>query len=134
MAVAGGINIINGSDNFIGLSAGGFLSPTGGCKTFDDSADGYCRADAVASVVIKRLDAARADNDNVLGVILSAATNYSADAVSITRPHGLTQEELYRRVLDQAALRPFDIDVVVSQPLSSIPRFAPSLCSNSLSI
>ncbi|KAL8787344.1 MAG: hypothetical protein Q9195_007803 [Heterodermia aff. obscurata] len=112
MAVVGGINIVTGSDNFVGLSAGGFLSSTGGCKTFDDAADGYCRADTVASVVIKRLDAAKADNDNILGIILSAATNYAADAVSITRPHSLTQESLYWKVLDQAGLRPLDIDYV----------------------
>lgn len=112
MAVVGGINIVTGSDNFNGLSAGAFLSSTGGCKTFDDAADGYCRADAVASVVIKSLDTAKADNDNVLGIIRSAATNYAADAVSITRPHSLTQESLYWQVLDQAALRPFDIDYV----------------------
>lgn len=112
MAVVGGINIVTGSDNFVGLSAGAFLSSTGNCKTFDDAADGYCRADTVASVVIKRLDAAKADNDNILGVILSAATNYAADAVSITRPHSLTQESLYWKALDQAGLRPFDIDYV----------------------
>lgn len=112
MAVVGGINIVTGSDNFVGLSAGGFLSTTGSCKTFDDAADGYCRADAVASVVIKRLDAAEADNDNILGHILSAATNYAADAVSITRPHSLTQESLYWKVLDQAGIRPFDINYV----------------------
>ena len=112
MAVAGGMNILCSSDNFVGLSAGHFLSETGGCKTFDDAADGYCRGEAVCSVVIKRLDAAQADNDNILGVILAAATNYSAEAVSITRPHGPTQETLYRTVLDQAGIRPFDVDYI----------------------
>ena len=111
-AVAGGMNILCSSDNFVGLSAGHFLSETGGCKTFDDGADGYCRGEAVCSVVIKRLDAAQADNDNILGVILAAATNYSAEAVSITRPHGPTQEGLYRTVLDQAGIRPFDVDYI----------------------
>ena len=111
-AVTGGMNILCSSDNFVGLSAGHFLSETGGCKTFDDAADGYCRGEAVCSVVIKRLDAAQADNDNILGVILATGTNYSAEAVSITRPHGPTQEILYRTTLDQAGIRPFDIDYV----------------------
>jgi acyl transferase domain-containing protein len=111
-AVVGGVNILAGSDNYNGLAAGHFLSPTGGCKTFDDAADGYCRAEGVASIVLKRLDHAEADNDNILGVVLSAATNYSADAASITRPHGPAQEELYTRVLDEAGLRPSDVDYV----------------------
>ncbi len=44
-------------------------------------------ADAVASVVLKRLEDAEADNDNILGVIVGAGTNHSAEAVSITHPH-----------------------------------------------
>jgi iron transport multicopper oxidase len=62
--------------------------------------------------VIKRLDAAQADNDNILGVILSTTTNHSAGSTSITRPHGATQEALYRRVLNEAGTRPFEIDYI----------------------
>ncbi|KKA17749.1 Polyketide synthase, partial [Rasamsonia emersonii CBS 393.64] len=111
-AVVGGMNIISSSDNYVGLSAGHFISPTGGCKTWDKDADGYCRGEAVASVVLKPLEAAQADNDNVLGVILSFATNYSANADSITRPHAPTQESLYRTALRDAGLRPFDVDYI----------------------
>ena len=87
MAVAGGVNILTNSDAFAGLSNGHFLSKTGSCKTWDSQADGYCRADAIGSIVLKRLEDAEADNDNVLGVILAAATDHSADAISITHPH-----------------------------------------------
>ena len=64
-AVAGGVNILTGSDMFAELSSGGFLSTTGPCKTFDDGADGYCRAGGAASIVMKRLDDAIADGDNI---------------------------------------------------------------------
>ena len=111
-ALAGGMNIATGSKNYEGLSAGHFLSETGGCKTYDDAADGYCRGEAVGSVVVKRLDAAVADNDNILATILSTATNYPAESVSITHPHGPTQETLYRELLDQAGIRPFDVDYI----------------------
>ena len=111
-ALAGGMNIVTGAKNYEGLSAGHFLSETGGCKTYDDTADGYCRGEAVGSVVVKRLDAAQADNDNILATILSTASNYPAESVSITHPHGPTQETLYRQVLSQAGLRPFDVDYV----------------------
>lgn len=67
-AVAGGMNVLTNSDAFCGLSQGHFLSKTpGACKTWDVNADGYCRADAVASIVMKRLEDAEADNDNILG-------------------------------------------------------------------
>ena len=111
-AIVGGMNICTSSDNFNGLTAGHFLSPTGGCKTWDESADGYCRGEAVASVVIKPLDAAQNDNDNILGVLTSMGTNYSSHAESITRPHAGDQEKLYRQILYEAGITPYDVDYV----------------------
>jgi hypothetical protein len=42
-AIAGGTNILTNPDFTAGLDRGHFLSRTGNCKSFDDSADGYCR-------------------------------------------------------------------------------------------
>ena len=81
-AIAGGSNVMTNPDNFAGLDRGHFLSNTGNCKTFDDGADGYCRADAVGTVILKRLEDAKADNDPIYGVILEAYTNHSAEADS----------------------------------------------------
>jgi acyl transferase domain-containing protein len=111
-AIVGGMMLLNSPDMYAGLSRGHFVSSDGPCKTFDDEANGYCRGEAVASVVLKRLDAATADNDNILGVILASATNYSAYAASITQPHAGAQETLFRKVLSQAAVQPDEIDYV----------------------
>ncbi|KAL3445283.1 hypothetical protein BJX65DRAFT_297025 [Aspergillus insuetus] len=111
-AVAGGANIITGSAMYAGLSRGKFLSKTGGCKTFDEGADGYCRADGVATIVLKRLEDAEADSDPILGVILASATNHSSLAPSITQPHGETQEMLYQEVLHRARVQNSDVNYV----------------------
>ncbi|KAK4249290.1 hypothetical protein C7999DRAFT_12845 [Corynascus novoguineensis] len=111
-AVVGGLSCMTNPDIFSGLSRGQFLSKTGPCATFDNKADGYCRGDGCASVVVKRLDDALADNDRILGVILGTATNHSADAISITHPHGPTQSILSTAVLDEAGVDPHDIDYV----------------------
>lgn len=66
-AIAGGTNILTNPDNFAGLDRGHFLSTTGNCKTFDDAADGYCRADGIGTVVLKRLSDAIADKDVSIG-------------------------------------------------------------------
>ena len=112
MVVAGGLNILTNPDVFAGLSKGFFLSNTGNCKTWDSRADGYCRADGVGSVVMKRLEDALADNDNILGVITSAATNHSAEAISITRPHSGAQSYLFRQVIGRAGIDPLDVGYV----------------------
>jgi acyl transferase domain-containing protein len=111
-AVAGGVNILTAPDIFAGLSKGQFLSKTGSCKTWDSKADGYCRADGVGSIVLKRLEDAVADKDNILGVILSTATNHSADAISITHPHAGNQAYLYRNVMHEAGIDPLDVSYV----------------------
>ncbi|KAH1487245.1 hypothetical protein LV164_007856 [Aspergillus fumigatus] len=135
--IAGGLNIITDPDNYAGLGNGHFLSKTGQCKVWDKDADGYCRADGIGSVVIKRLEDAEADNDNILAVILGARTNHSAEAVSITHPHAGAQKANYRQVLHQAGVNPLDVsyvelhgtgtqagDAVESESVSDV--FAPS--------
>ncbi|KAI3318557.1 putative polyketide synthase [Xylariaceae sp. AK1471] len=113
MTVAGGMNVLTNSDAFAGLSNGHFLSKTpNACKTWDSEADGYCRADGVGSVVMKRLEDAEADNDNILGVILAAGTNHSAEAISIIHPHAGAQAYLAKQVIDQAGLDPLDVSYV----------------------
>jgi monodictyphenone polyketide synthase len=113
MAVAGGMNVLTNSDAFAGLSHGHFLTKTpNACKTWDANADGYCRADGIGSIVMKRLEDAVADNDNILGVILGAATNHSADAVSITHPDAGAQALLTRQVARSAGVDPLDVSYV----------------------
>lgn len=111
-ACAGGLNVLTNPDIFSGLSKGQFLSKTGSCKTYDNDADGYCRGDGCGSVVLKRYEDAIADKDNILGCILGAATNHSAEAVSITHPHAGAQEFLYNKVLSNAGVDAHDISYV----------------------
>ena len=111
-ALAGGTNILTNPDNFAGLDRAHFLSRTGNCNTFDDGADGYCRADGVGTVVLKRLEDALADNDPIQGVILGAITNHSAEAVSITRPHVGAQEFVFQKLLNSANLDPLDVSYI----------------------
>ncbi len=111
-AVAGGLNVMTNSDIFSGLSRGQFLSKTANCQTFDNDADGYCRGDGIGTLIIKRLEDAEADNDRILGVILETATNHSANAVSITHPHAPTQEDLFKKVMDDAGIDPHDVSYV----------------------
>jgi acyl transferase domain-containing protein len=99
-------------DMHAGLSRGHFLSPTGNCKTFDDGADGYCRGEAVVTIILKRLGDAQIDQDPVQACIRAIATNHSAEAESITRPHVGAQQELFEHLLTTTGLRAQDISYV----------------------
>ena len=111
-ALAGGVNVISRIDNYLDLGKAGFLSMTGQCKPFSDDADGYCRAEGVGLVFLKPLDQALRENDRILGVVCGSASNQGGLSSSITIPHSPTQIALYRRLLDQAKMKPSDISYV----------------------
>lgn len=137
-AIAGGTNVLTNPDMTAGLDRGHFLSRTGNCKTFDDSADGYCRGEGIGTVIIKRLEDAIADNDPVLAVILGANTNHSAESESITRPHVGAQRAVFSKILNQGAVDPYTIGYVemhgtgtqagdAGEMSSTLDTFAPPL-------
>jgi acyl transferase domain-containing protein len=97
---------------FLGLDRGHFLSPTGQCKVFDASADGYSRGEGCGLFVLKRFSDARVENDRILGVIRGIEVNQSGDARSITQPHVPTQIRLFRRLLERSGVSPEAINVV----------------------
>ncbi|RMZ86347.1 hypothetical protein DV736_g6426, partial [Chaetothyriales sp. CBS 134916] len=112
MVLAGGLSVITHPDNYCMLCKGHFLSKTGQCKVWDKDADGYCRADGIGAVVIKRLEDAEVDNDNIIGVVASGYTNHSAEAVSITHPHAGAQMENYNQVMANAGVNPLDVTYI----------------------
>ncbi|GAB7350141.1 hypothetical protein MBLNU459_g0810t2 [Dothideomycetes sp. NU459] len=137
-AIAGGTNVLTNPDFTAGLDRGHFLSRTGNCKTFDDDADGYCRGEGIGTIIIKRLDDALADNDPILGVILGANTNHSAESESITRPHSGAQRAIFTKILNQAAVDPYSVSYIemhgtgtqagdAGEMSSVLDTFAPSL-------
>ncbi|KAI3557779.1 beta-ketoacyl synthase domain-containing protein [Colletotrichum abscissum] len=112
MAVSGAANVVGYPHSWTSLSKSGILSNTGNCKPFREDADGYCRADFVGSVVLKRLDDAIAHNDNILAVIGGSGRNHSGNSPSITTSDAGAQERLYRQVLRRSGVLPDEISYV----------------------
>ncbi|KAJ7206375.1 putative polyketide synthase [Mycena pura] len=111
-ALVGGVNVVSSPDMFLGLDRGHFLSPTGQCKAFDASADGYSRAEGCGIFILKRLRDAEAENDNILGIVRGIEVNQSGLAHSITYPHAATQAALFRKVLQNSGIDPTRVNVV----------------------
>ncbi|PYH99806.1 ketoacyl-synt-domain-containing protein [Aspergillus ellipticus CBS 707.79] len=113
MALAGGVNIITGIHNYLDLAKAGFISPTGQCKPFDESGDGYCRADGVGLVVLKPLDQAISGGDHIMGVIRASATNQGGlHAPSITVPDSTAQQALYNNVISRSGIQPEQVSYI----------------------
>lgn len=112
LALAGGVNVLTGVNHYLDLVKAGFISPTGQCKPFDEAADGYCRADGAGLVVLKRLSAAIADGDSILGVVPGIATNQGGISSSLTVPHSPSQIGLYQKILAQSGMTPDHVTYV----------------------
>ncbi|TLS21516.1 uncharacterized protein PpBr36_10268 [Pyricularia pennisetigena] len=101
VAVAAGVNMLLGPEPYIVESSFHMLSPTGRCRMWDVSADGYGRGDGVAAVILKKLSQAIADGDRIESVIRETGINQDGATGGITVPNPKAQialiQDTYRR-------------------------------------
>ena len=76
-AIVASANLIQSPEQQLIAVKAGILSPDSICHTFDDSANGYGRAEGVASLYLKRLSDALRDGDPIRSVIRGTAVNGS---------------------------------------------------------
>ncbi|KAJ5547161.1 hypothetical protein N7494_004746 [Penicillium frequentans] len=134
-ALSGGVNVITSPALYQNLNAASFLSSTGGTKAFDAAADGYCRGEGCGLFVLKTLNNAISDGDQVLGVIAGSAVNQTQreHGTPITAPVSKSQQSLYRNVLKQAGLGPSDVTYIEAHGTGT-PRGDPIECESIRSV
>ncbi|WP_103534501.1 beta-ketoacyl synthase N-terminal-like domain-containing protein [Streptomyces sp. SM11] len=104
MALAGGVDLLFDEEPYLMLSAAKALSPSGRCRTFDESADGLVPGEGAGMVLLKRLDDARRDGDRVLAVLESSGVNNDGRTMGYTTPSGRAQRVLIADVLNRAGI------------------------------
>ncbi|MFF0014495.1 SDR family NAD(P)-dependent oxidoreductase [Streptomyces sp. NPDC005374] len=112
IALCGGVNVLHHPRIMVMFSHGQMLAPDGRCKTFDEDADGYVRAEGCGMLVLKRYSDARRDGDRILALVRGSAIGQDGDSAGLTVPHGPAQELVIRRALTAAGLAPSDIQYV----------------------
>ncbi|WP_316189812.1 polyketide synthase, partial [Bradyrhizobium sp. SZCCHNS1054] len=113
VALAGGVAAVprmsRETESWLALS---HFSKHGRCRPFDASADGIVSSDGCGMVVLKRLSTAKQDGDRILAVIRGSAINHDGRTQGLTVPSGLAQEDLIRRALEEARVRPKEVGYV----------------------
>ncbi|WP_150468524.1 type I polyketide synthase [Francisella sp. SYW-9] len=113
MALAGGVSLSLPDQVGYIYQEGMILSEDGHCKTFDADANGTTGGSGVGVVLLKRLDDAIKDKDNILGVIKGYATNNDGDRKSgYTAPSVVGQSECIISAQKMAGVDVNDIDYV----------------------
>lgn len=87
-------------------------NPDGRCYVFDSRGSGYARGEGVVSLVLKRLDDAVRDGDNVHAIIRNSGLNQDGKTAGISLPNPIAQANLMRRVYQNAGLDPTDTGYV----------------------
>ncbi|RYP74755.1 hypothetical protein DL771_002819 [Monosporascus sp. 5C6A] len=106
-AIIGGTNLILTVDQQMNTARLGVLSPTNQCHTFDETADGYGRAEGVGAFYIKPLSAAVRDGDPIRAIIRSTATGSSGKCEDgMTHPSLQAQIDVIKRAHKLANLTP----------------------------
>lgn len=112
LAIAGGVNLQLSPEMTMSLCKASMLSPDGRCKSFDARANGYARADGVGMVVLKTLERAQADGDQIYAVIMGSAVNQDGRTQGMTVPNGEAQQIVMKDALAQAGVTPSQISYV----------------------
>lgn len=112
MAIVAGVNLILTPESTILASKMHMLAPDGRCKTFDSGANGFVRSEGCGVIILKRLSDAVNDGDNILALIRGSAVNQDGHTNGLTAPSGLSQQDVIRRALDNAGVKPSDISYV----------------------
>ncbi|MFE5262771.1 SDR family NAD(P)-dependent oxidoreductase [Streptomyces coelicoflavus] len=118
-AVVGGVNLILDPSHHTALAGMKMLSPDGRSRSFDQDADGMVPGEGVGAVVLKPLSAALRDGDRVHGLVLGTTVNANGATDSMVTPSVDAQEELLRRALARAGVRPEEVQYVEAQATGS---------------
>jgi acyl transferase domain-containing protein/acyl carrier protein len=112
VALCGGVQLNLFPETFLYLSKALALAPDGVCKTFDAAADGYGRGEGCGMLVLQRLDDARRAGSSVRAVVRGSAINHDGRSSGFTVPNGLAQRALLQSALDDARVRPHEVQFV----------------------
>ncbi|MCD9877344.1 type I polyketide synthase [Streptomyces guryensis] len=113
LCLAAGVNIILSPHDAIAYSQADMLSPDGRCRFGDARADGFVRSEGVGVVILKRLQDALRDGDQVCAVLLgSAVTNDGAAGGFLVTPSVEGQADMVREACASAGVTPSDLDYV----------------------
>ncbi|RDW88161.1 hypothetical protein BP6252_00193 [Coleophoma cylindrospora] len=112
MSIIGGNNLMLNPDMITAMSSFGFVSPDGRSYAFDHRASGYGRGEGVASIIIKPLENALKDGDNIRAVLVQTSLNQDGKTNGITLPSQSAQENLIKYCYNAAGLDPAETPYV----------------------
>lgn len=113
VAVAGGANLVLSCDFTDIFQNARLIAPDGLCKAFDARADGYTRGEGIGVVILKSLEKAIEDGNDIWAVISGASFNHGGrNGRGFTYPNSDAQRELLKTAYRNAGVLPSDVHYI----------------------
>ena len=112
VAIAGGVDTVQGPFGYLCFSKTQALSPQGKARTFDRDADGIVISEGVCVTVMKRLADAERDGDRIYAVIKAASGSSDGRALGMTAPLPKGQQRALNRAYRKAGFSPASLGLV----------------------
>ncbi|MEX2631038.1 MAG: amino acid adenylation domain-containing protein [Tistlia sp.] len=113
LAIAGGVNLTIHPKKYVGLSAAQLIGSHPDSTSFGEG-DGYLPAEAVGAVLLKPLQAALEEGDEILAVIKSTAVNHAGQSNGYRVPSASAQADLIAGNFARAGIDPRSLSYVES--------------------
>jgi len=111
-ALVGGVSVLCSPTHYVSFSKTGMLSPDGLCRSFDERANGYVRAEGAGLVLLKPLPQAIRDGDRIYGVIRGTAVNHGGKVRTVTYPNPSAQADVIAAAHEGAGVAPDSISYI----------------------
>lgn len=108
-AIAAGVNVALTPALSIFYTQAGLSAPDGRCKPFSAQADGIGRGEGVGAVVLRRLEDALADGQQVYAVVRGTAVNQDGRSNGLTAPNRWAQQDVIAAAYRRAGVEPADV-------------------------
>lgn len=104
MAIAGGVNLYLHPIKYVWLCQMTMLSRIGKCHAFGVDADGFLPGEGVGALLLKPLEMAEADGDNIYAVIKGTAVNHDGKTTGYTVPSPTAQSDVILKALAKSGI------------------------------
>lgn len=119
VAIVGGVNAMCHPGMTVVLDRAGATSEEGICQSFDDAAHGYGRGEGAAIIILKSIEDAINDKDDILALVKGSAVAQDGRTQGIMAPNSAAQELVARKALGTAGVDPATVNYVEAHATST---------------
>ena len=112
MAILAAADLVQSPMAYMSFAKTQALSPTGECRTFDETADGIVISEGLAVLVLKRLDDAIQDGDKIYAVIKAVGASSDGRDKAIATPRPIGQIRALHRAYTKAGVLPATVGLI----------------------